>query len=269
MPQTNGSREARPELAQAQVTAQLETLGVERGGVLLVHTSYRAVRPVEGGPQGLIQALRDALGPQGTLVMPSWGSDDDSPFDPKGSPAAADLGVVAQTFWRLPGVRRSAHLFAFAAVGPEADRIVADPLPLPPHIPESPVGRVHELDGQVLLLGVNHDANTTLHLAELVARVPYRVRKHCTVLQNGRPVRLEYQENDHCCQRFILADHWLRSRGQQQEGVVGHGVARLVRSRNIVAVACERLSQDPLVFLQGSGCAECDMAWSSFEPAGL
>jgi aminoglycoside N3'-acetyltransferase len=163
------------------IAAQLQTLGVPPGGVLLVHTSYRAVRPVEGGPAGLIVALRQALGPQGTLVMPSWGGDDDSAFYPASTPAAPDLGVVADTFWRQPGVARSDQCFAFAAAGPHAARITADPLPLPPHQPASPVGRVHELDGQVLLLGAGHDANTTLHLAELVAGVPYRAAKHCMV----------------------------------------------------------------------------------------
>jgi aminoglycoside 3-N-acetyltransferase len=256
----------RAEVGRGGLVAQLRALGVEAGGVLLVHTSFRAVRPVEGGPVGLIEALRDALGPTGTLVMPSWGGDDDAPFDPAATPAARDLGVVADAFWRLPEVVRSAQLFAFAAAGPQAARVTADTLPLPPHCPESPVGRVHELDGQVLLLGVGHDANTTLHLAELLAGVPYRVPRHCTVLdERGRPVRVDYGENDHCCERFALADEWLRERGLQREGRVGHARARLVRSRDVVAVARERLARDPLVFLhtRGSGCAECDEAWET------
>jgi aminoglycoside 3-N-acetyltransferase len=244
-----------------ELVQQLRTVGVKEGGVLLVHTSFRAVRPVEGGPAGLIDALRTALGPDGTLVMPSWTGDDDTPFDPATTPAATDLGVVADTFWRMSGVQRSTHNFAIAAAGPHADRITADPLPLPPHRLESPVGRVYELDGQVLLLGVGHDANTTLHLAELVAGVPYRVPKHVTVLENGHPVRIDYGENDHCCQRFNLADEWLRSRGLQREGIVGQAQARLMRSRDIVDVACEHLARDPLLFLHPRGrCEECDAA---------
>src|SRR4028118_1605020 len=89
------------ELTRAEVAEQPQALGVERGGVLLVHTSFRAVRPVEGGPLGLIAALRDAIGPEGTLVMPSWTGDDDEAFDPVATPASADLGVVADIFWRL------------------------------------------------------------------------------------------------------------------------------------------------------------------------
>jgi aminoglycoside N3'-acetyltransferase len=255
------------ELAIAEVAAQLRALGVERGGVLLVHTSYRATRPVEGGPLGLIRALLNALGPDGTLVMPSWTADGDVPFDPESTAAASDLGVVADTFWRLPDTSRSEHPFAFAAVGPHAERVVADPLPLPPHTPASPVGRVHELDGQVLLLGVNHDADTTIHLAEIMTDVPYRVPKYCTVLQDGRPVRIEYGENDHCCARFTLTDDWLRAREQQSEALVGHGHARLARSRMIVDVVLDHLRDDPLVFLHphGAGCVDCDEARASID----
>ncbi|HEY3062334.1 MAG TPA: AAC(3)-IV family aminoglycoside N-acetyltransferase [Chloroflexota bacterium] len=257
--------EARAELSTATVVRQLEGLGVERGGVLLVHTSFRAVRPIEGGPLGLIDALRAALGSTGTLVMGSYTGSDDEPFDPRRTPASPDLGVVADLFWHVPGVLRSDHPFAFAAAGPKAAEIVRDPLPTPPHRLESPVGRVYELDGQVLLLGVGHDADTTLHLAELLADVPYRLRKHITVLQDGRPTRIDYGENDHCCQRFTLADDWLRERGLQAEGTVGYAPARLMRARDIVSVARDRIAADALVFLHplSAACAECDAARES------
>ncbi len=253
------------ELSRGDIVAQLRTLGIAEGGVLLVHTSFRAVRPVEGGPLGLIGALRDALGPRGTLAMPSWSDDDDTPFAPLTTPAAPDLGIVAGLFWRQPGVLRSDHAHAFAAAGPHAAQILADPLPLPPHIPESPVGRVHDLDGQVLLLGVGHDANTILHLAELMAGVPYRIRKSLTVLRDDRPAHVEYGENDHCCRRFALADEWLRARGLQAEGRVGHAHARLMRARDVVALARGQLARDPLLFLHppGAGCEECNEARAS------
>jgi len=252
----------------AEIAAQLGALGVQPGGVLLAHIAFRSVRPVEGGPLGLIAALTEAVGPNGTLVMPSWSGDDAAPFDPRTSPADEDLGITAELFWREPGVRRSDHAQAFAARGPLAALILADPLPLPPHIPESPVGRVHELDGQVLLLGVGHDANSTLHLAELIAGVPYALPKSLTVLREGRPERVHYRENDHCCQRFALADDWLRARGRQAEGRVGQAHARLMRSRDVLAAACEHLARDPLVFLHpaDAACPECDEARASIEP---
>jgi aminoglycoside N3'-acetyltransferase len=132
-------------------------------------------------------------------------------------------------------------------------------------VPESPIGRVYDLDGQVLLLGVGHDANTTLHLAELIVDVPYRIPRSITVFENDQPRRIEYGENDHCCELFGLADEWLRDRGLQSEGPVGNAHARLMRSRDVVAVALEHLSSDPLVFLHPSsvGCEDCDEARAS------
>jgi aminoglycoside N3'-acetyltransferase len=244
---------------------QLRALGVGRGGVLLVHTSFRALQPVAGGPAGLIDALQAALGPDGTLVMPSWPDDATAPFDPTTSDAAPDLGVVARTFWRQAGVRRSGHVQAFAAIGPQADAILRDPLPLPPHILASPVGRVYEQDGHVLLLGVGHEANTTLHLAEVLAGVPYGITHRCGATVDGRHTVVEYRENDHCCARFALADAWLREAGRQAEGPVGHGQARLMRARDVVDAALARLSPDPLLFLHdaGVGCDACDAARAS------
>jgi len=247
------------------LTDQLQALGVDRGGVMLVHMSFRAVRPVEGGPEGVIDALLAAVGETGTVVMPSWTDNDDAVFDPTVSRANADLGATADLFWRRPGARRSDHPFAFAALGPMAAAITADPLPLPPHRLESAVGRVFELGGQILLLGVGHDSNTTIHLAEALSGVPYGVPKHITVLEGRRPLRIDYLENDHCCQRFAFADEWLRRRSLQREGPVGSARARLTRSRDVVEVVSERLRADPLVFLHpfGSGCAECDDAHRS------
>lgn len=252
------------------VACQLRALGVRAGGVLLVHTSFRAIRPIEDGPLGLIGALRDSVGPDGTLVMPSWTGDDEAPFDPATTPAAEDLGATADLFWRRPGVVRTDHLQAFAAIGPRAEAIVKTALPLPPHVPDSPVGRVHDFDGQLLLLGVGHDADTSLHLAELIAQVPYGVPRHCTVMRDGRRVRVGYLENDHCCERFALADDWLRARGLQSEGAVGHGRARLAHARDIVGLAVEAIRRQSTIFLHRpeEGCAECDEARLMTAPSG-
>jgi aminoglycoside N3'-acetyltransferase len=246
-------------LAPDAVVRQLHDLGVEPGSVLLVHTAFSKVAPVDGGPAGLIAALRESVGPQGTLVMPSMTDDDDEPFDPATS-SCRWLGVVADTFWRTAGVDRSDSPHAFAATGPHAARILA-PHPVDfPHGPDSPVGRVLELDGRVLLLGVGHSENTTIHLAEALAGVRYRRRAHATVRELGR---VGYGEIDHCCERFALVDGWLDER-RQRRGLVGHADARFVRSRDVVDVVLARLRTDETTFLHPPGVdGECDEARAS------
>jgi aminoglycoside 3-N-acetyltransferase len=248
-----------------ELIAQLLGLGVKPGGVLLVHTSFSKVAPVEGGPHGLIAALQAAVGSKGALVMPSMSDEDDHPFDPKNT-SCLGMGVVADTFWRIPGVFRSNSPHAFSAVGPQAAGITAEhPLNVP-HGLNSPVGRVYELDGHVLLLGVGHDADTTVHLAETMAGVRYRRSKYVTVLKGAQPTRFHYSEVDHCCQNFNLMDQWLEGEQRQQRGSVGHAEARLARSRDIVQVALGRLRANETVFLHPAGlCGECDEARASLE----
>jgi aminoglycoside 3-N-acetyltransferase len=246
-----------------EVTAQLRELGVTPGNVLLVHTSFSKVGPVEDGPWGLIGALQAALGPHGTLVMPSMADDDDHPFDPRKTPCL-EMGVVADTFWRMPNVLRSDSPHAFAAIGPEAARITADhPLDVP-HGLNSPVGRVYELDGQILMLGVGHDANTTIHLAEGLAGVRYRRPKSLTIIQAGQPTRYRYSEIDHCCDNFNLVDQWLDAERRQCRGRVGHGEGRLAGSRDVVATVTARLRANETVFLHEPGVdIQCDEARAS------
>ena len=225
--------------------------------MLLVHCAFSQVKPVEDGPEGLI-ALRSALGPEGTLVMPSMTADDDHPFDPRATFARhghrrPDLLAAA--------VLRSDSPHAFAAAGPQAARITA-PHPVDvPHGLDSPDGRVYELDGQVLLLGVDHTANTTIHLGEHMRRARYRRKKYVTLLKEGRLSRFDYIEIDHCCQNFSLVDGWLESEGLQRRGPVGRAEARLVRSSDVIRVVTEKIQQNETVFLHPFGVdEECDDA---------
>ena len=254
-------REAvRPTLSQSDLTRQLIALGVQTGGVLVVHTAFSKVAPVEGGPVGLIAALRDALGSEGTLVMPSMSDEDDVVFDAARTPCR-DMGIVAETFRQLPGVLRSDNPHAFAAIGPRAAELTR-PHPFDvPHGLDSPPGRAFELGGQVLLLGCGHDSNTTVHVAENMAGVRYGIEHHATVLENGAPRRVDYREVDHCCERFEQLDEWLGE--QQRRGIVGNADARLADSRDIVEVALRHLRENEEVFLHAPGvCEECDKARS-------
>jgi aminoglycoside 3-N-acetyltransferase len=246
------------------VADQLRRLGVAGGDVLEVHSAFSAMKAeIQGGPEALIAILREAVGPSGTLVMPSMSGDDDVVFDPAAT-SCAWLGVVADTFWRLPGVRRSDNPHAFAAVGPAADDIL-QPHPLDvPHGIDSPPGRVYRRGGKVLLLGVDHSGDTLVHVAENIAGVRYRIARYVTTLENGRPTRLGYGEVDHCCERFSLVDEWLEERGLQRRGFVAGAEARLANAADVVDVVREHLRDDETIFLHPPGVdAECDEARAS------
>jgi hypothetical protein len=244
------------------LATQLAELGVAPGGVLLVHTSFRAVGPVAGGPDGLIAALLAAVGPAGTLVMPSWTGDDATPFDPATTPASPDLGIVAEIFRTRPGVMRSAH--AFAAVGPQARAVVDTPPPLPPHAGQ-PVDRVHDLDGQCCCS------------ASGMTPAPPCIWPDCwpacpTACRTSRCCRTAGRSASRTARTTIAAgaSRWPTTGAPPAaaRGPVGRAHARLARSRDIVRLACARLAADPLLFLHpaAAGCEECDAARASVAP---
>ena len=189
--EANAAPSPRPATEQS-LAAELRALGVGDGNVVLVHSSLSALGWVCGGPVAVIRALLQAVGADGTLVMPAHSGDLSDPslwrsppapaawwdtiratmpaFDPAVTPTS-HLGVIPELFRTWPGVARSHHpSCSFAALGPQAGRIVAEQRLEDPMGEGSPLSAIYDLTGHVLLLGVGrkvgHRNNTILHLAE-------------------------------------------------------------------------------------------------------
>lgn len=208
---------------------ELRALGIRPGDLVMVHASLRAVGPVSGGPDGVLGALLDALGPTGTLLAyVSW---DRSPyaetldgnqlspaekaawpaFDPATAAPFPEWGYLNTVICRHPGVRRSANPDAsMAAIGPLADELVASHPLDSGYGPGSPLERFNELGGKVLLLGAPLDAVTVLHYAEAIADIPdkRRVRYEMPVLTEAGEkvwVAIEDWDSNGITERFAAA----------------------------------------------------------------
>jgi aminoglycoside 3-N-acetyltransferase len=148
----------------------LLALGVRPGGVLLVHSSLRALGSVPGGAETVIQALLAALGESGTLLMPALSYEHVTPekphFDLLKTPS--NVGLIPETFRLRPGTRRSVHpTHSVCAVGPLAaellDLHLEDSTPCGPH---SPFHALPKHNGQILMLGCGLEPNTSMHAIE-------------------------------------------------------------------------------------------------------
>ncbi len=256
-----GRSEAGPVTVQS-LREDLAVLGVERGSVLLVHSSMSSLGWVCGGVQAVVRALREALGPEGTLVMPAHSAELSEPsywqdppvpeswwpliraqmpaFDPAAT-ATRGMGVVAESFRSLPGVVRSNHPTAsFAAQGPLAHEVCATHQ-LEDGLGEgSPLAAIHRLGGHVLLLGVRHESNTSLHLAERRAfgAAQITIKTGAPLMERGQRVWKTFEEPDVDSDDFAaLGEHLESRRGLVTKGLVGNAVARLMRQADVVDAA--------------------------------
>lgn len=241
------------------LVADLAALGVPRGGLVLVHSSLRALGWVVGGAEAVVEAVLTVLGPEGTLVVPSFSTGRTDPvrwqhppvpeswwpviraempaYDPRVS-STRQMGAIADCVLRWPGTARSAHPhLSFAANGPLAQR-VTDPHPLAYGVGEtSPLARVYELDGHVLLLGVGHANNTSFHLSEHRASWPGRrtYAEGAAVLVDGRREWVTFPDLWTDDEDFPdIGAAYEAAGGDVMVGRVGAGTARLMRQRPLV-----------------------------------
>jgi aminoglycoside 3-N-acetyltransferase len=248
----------RPSRTRTSLARQLRDLGVRPGELLLVHSSLSSLGWVCGGAVAVVRALLDALGPDGTLVVPAHSGHLSDPaqwsnppvpeqwweeiraampaFDPR-VPPTLGAGGIPETVRTWPGARRSAHpQTSFAAVGPRAAEITAGHAPDCRLGEHSPPAALESAGARVLLLGSGYDACTCFHLAEYRIPAP-RVRV-------GRPGPRGWEE---VTEVSISADRF-DELGRDFErdrpvvrGRVGAATARLFPLADAVAYAERRL----------------------------
>jgi len=248
----------------------LDRLGVAPGMVLMVHSSLKSLGWVCGHAAAVIIALESVITPAGTLVMPTHSGDLSDPKDWSNPPVPESwkpsirshmpafrkdltqtrgMGAIPETFRKQDGVLRSDHPHvSFAAWGNHAKAITSDHALAFSLGDGSPLARVYELDGWVLLLGVGHDTNTSLHLAEYRAEFPGKkvVENAAPVLIKGKREWVPFEDIEIDEEDFtrLGADFETAHPDQVAIGRVGNATARLFRQRVIVDFAVEWIGEN-------------------------
>lgn len=252
-----------PPVTRATLVEDLHDLGVRPGATLLVHASLSRVGPIFGaGTQALIEALLEVLGETGTLMMPAHSGDLGEPgkwrhppappgtvdairdampaWDPARTPTRG-MGVLAEHFRRWPGALRSAHpQLSFAALGPRARALLEDHRLGDALGESSPIGRLYALDGEVLLIGVDHAHDTSLHLAEYRADFPGKAThvEGAPLIVDGERRWVTFEELRFEDEDFAaLGDAWEASGAPLRRGRIGAARTRLFRQRALVDFA--------------------------------
>lgn len=189
-----------PFLTRVALRGDLERLGIAPGDSVMIHAAMSKLGRLLNGPDALIDAALDAVGPAGTLLaytdwdaryenlldsegrVPAEWREHVPPFDPASSRAIRDNGILPEFLRTRPGARRSANPGAsVAAIGAKAEWFTADH-PLDYGYGEgSPLAKLVANDGKVLMLGAPLDTMTLLHHAEHLATIPGKRIKRCEV----------------------------------------------------------------------------------------
>ncbi len=259
-------------MAGIHLTSALEQLGVAPGDLLMVHASLKSIGPTRGGAGEVLEAIRGAVGPEGTLVMAlgarddwAWVNDhpeeqrpgllaDAEPFDALTTPADPEVGVLAEVFRTRSDTSVSDHPEGrLGAAGPLADMLLRDVPWNDYYGPGSPLERIVDAGGRVLRLGADLDTVTLLHYAEYLAPIPgkRRVRRHRLIAgQGGAAVRVvealddsdgivEYPGDDYF--GAILTDYL--ATGRAATGLVGTAPSELIEGADLVDFAVTWMAQ--------------------------
>lgn len=248
-------------ILQSDLESDLRHIGVRAGMTLFIHSSLRQIAGengwICGGVQAVIEALTNVLTPDGTLIMPTHSTDWTDPQHWQAPPLPPEwwqtvyeqmpayrpditptrkMGILAETFRKMDGVVRSQHpAYSVAAWGQHREFVVNNHALSTGMGDRSPLARIYDLDGWVLLLGVGHANNTSLHLSEYRAdwRKPYETAGGA-IYRNGKREWATYKQIDWDPDDFEQIGAAFEAVGGVALGWVGSAETRLMRQQSLV-----------------------------------
>lgn len=203
-------------VTKESIVSDLRSAGLHQGQTVIVHSSLKSLGWVCGGAQSVILALQEILTPYGNLIMPTHSSSNTNPkdwqhpavpdhwvpiiqdsmpaFHPNMTPTRG-MGQIPELFRTFPNVIRSYHpSVSFCAWGKDKEYITNNHSLNFPLGEQSPLSRIYDLNASILLLGVDHDSNTSLHLAEYRQDHTQATKGSGAILQNEYSRWVEFDD---------------------------------------------------------------------------
>ncbi len=238
----------------------LRNMGIIEGDSIIVHSSLTAIGYVENGADTVIDALIEAVGDRGNLVMSTltgW----ETPFDVNTTPSG--VGRISEVFRNRKNTLRSLHpVHSVAAAGKDAEYLT--------HGHENcetgcgkgtPYYKLKDLNGKILLLGVDMDRNTMMHCLEEEIDALY-----LWTLDIPAPTYIEnYQEKSFTLKKFppghrdfLKITPELRKNEAMVEGFIGNAQVKVIDINNLFEIGLKILHEDPLFFMcENENCNSC------------
>lgn len=255
-------------ITKETIVNELKKIGLEKNDIVMVHTSLKSMGYVCGGAQTIIEALIDVVGSKGTIMMPTqswknldpetgvhWDADesdwqlirDNWPAYDKNITPTNTMGAVAEMFRTWPGSIRSDHpARSVCAWGKHAAYLTQNHDLSDIFGETSPLAKLYELNGKVLLLGVGYDKNTSLHLADVRAEYPgkHNCTEYSAIMENGMRVWKKYDTLFVDGEDFDAIGASFEEHRNVKSGSIGNAVIRLMNQRELVDYAVQWMEEN-------------------------
>ena len=238
---------------------EFKKIGLKKGDKVLVHSALSKLGWVCGGEVAVVKALMEVITEEGTIVMPTHSADYCDPifwgepavpdswyedirkempaFDPKITPTWG-MGKIVESFRNFPNVKRSYHpTVSFAAWGKDSNFIVENHSLEYSLGEKSPLARFYDLDGKVLLLGVDYDSNTSFHLAEYRAKNYTEAINISPIIENGERIFKRYNDIEFKTELFMFAGEEFEENCNVKLDKIGNANIKLFSQRECVDFA--------------------------------
>jgi aminoglycoside 3-N-acetyltransferase len=247
-------------ITQHDITTGLRELGLKAGDSVLTHSSLSSFGQVEGGADAVIGAIIEAVSPGGTVLFPTLTGNSElsaqNPpiFDVLNTPCWT--GAIPETARKKPGFIRSAHpTHSVCAFGDRARWFTEDH----EHCPTpcgfgSPYDKLTQAGGSILLIGVTHNSNTSMHFVEEIAGVPWHMQEGtalATITYADREVaKVPVTLHKYGMPRdFTRIEPEMLLGGIQVNGRIGESTIRLVKAREMAYLVLARVEEDSSILL--------------------
>lgn len=239
-----------------KLVEEFRALGVEEGDTLLVHSSYKSLGPVDGGPQTVIRALEAALGTDrdGTLIMPTFnfGFNKGEPWDVRTTPSK--MGVLTELVRTDPRAKRVFHPFySFAVLGKHAE-MLGSLRYKSAYERNSVFGKLRDLDGKIMVIGLSYtNSMTFFHHIEQMEGVDYRYLKQFTgqvTDENGVTYTDTFEMLVRDIDKGVVTEVNPMGELMEKAGIVkirkiGEADVKLMKANEVYAFTAREMKRDP------------------------
>ncbi|SDO38007.1 aminoglycoside 3-N-acetyltransferase [Paenibacillus sp. yr247] len=245
-------------LTKQSLVDSFRRLGIHTGTRLVIHSSLRSLGPVEGGAETVLDALLECIGKSGLLMAPTFTYNNDI-FDPGATPGRT--GMLNEVLRIRRGAVRSHHpTHSVTAIGEDAAKFCEGHHEVPGLGIDSPMDKVAKAGGGILLLGVGHTSNSTVHVGESYAGVPYLDIPFNPRWPSRIPIAGDIQQEVNlteypgCSRAFGVIEASLRQRGVIRDGLIGKGLAQWVSGQDVISATMDLLERNAGALL----CSDLD-----------